>query len=192
VTGFAFDPVRHEYTDRVTGQVYPHVTGLLQSAGLIDPEWFTDEGRARGTWIHDRTAAYDRGSLVVEDLPEDEPYRGYTLAHVSAMAMIPHEFEAIEVPRVHPGYRFGGRPDRAGTVYGLRAVLEVKSGSQDRSHEVQLALQAILEADRWGLKPERVARFCLYLKPTGNYRMVEFTRVRDFDSAYRIIRTYCQ
>lgn len=186
----AFDVDRHEYSDRLTGKVYPHITGLLQAAGLVDDEWFTEESRYRGTWVHDRTAAYDRGQFNALDLPEDEPYRGYTLAHVAAMAAIPHTFDAIEVPRIHAGYRFGGRPDRAGTVYELRAVLEGKSGPPAKAHAVQTALQAILEAPRWGLEPHQVARFVLHWKPNGSWKLVEHTRRRDFDQAYRILREH--
>lgn len=190
MSGFAFDAVKHEYSCRATGRVFPHITGLLTADGLIDEEWYTEEGKYRGTWIHDRTAGYDRGAFQVADVPADEPYRGYLLAHAAAMDAIPHTFEAIEVPRVHFGFGFGGRPDRAGTVYELRAVMEGKSGAPDKAHAIQTALQAILEAPRWGLEPHMVARFCLYWRADGSYRLVEHERRRDFDRAYKILRDY--
>lgn len=187
---FRFDAARHEYTDLVTGRAYPHITGLLERDGLSSSAWCTEESRIRGTAVHRLTADYDLGALTLAGVPESDPFRPYLAAHVAAMAATPHTFEAVEEPRVHATWKYGGRTDRAGTVYELRAVLEVKSGEPTKAHPIQTALQAILEADRWGIPPDMVGRFCLYLKPNGRYRLEEFTRVRDFDRAFRILRDY--
>lgn len=185
---FRFESDGHRYLNAATEEEYPHITGLLMAAGLVSEAWYTEEASARGTAIHALTADYDHGALEVESCIT--PYRGYLLGHVHAMSMIPHRFDRIEEPYVHPVWRFGGRPDRVGEVFGLRAVLEGKSGEPERSHPVQTALQAILEAPRIGLPPERIGRFCLYWKDGGQFRLEEHTRLRDFDQAYRILREH--
>lgn len=185
---FRFDAGAHEYVELDTGAVLPHITGMLEAAGVVDSTWFTEESCVRGTAVHQLTADYDLGAL---DLPSCvTPYRGYLLSHVAAMGIIRPEIVAVEEPRVHERYRFGGRPDRAVIAYELKSVLEGKSGPPAKSHGIQTALQAILEAERWSLPPEHVGRFCLYWQPNGRFKLEEHTRRQDFDEAYRIIRKY--
>lgn len=184
---FRFEPVEHEYTDLDTGQVYPSITQMLNVTGWIDDRWFTEEHSARGTAVHALTARYDLGALDPETLVSK--FKGYLLAHVKAMEIIKPVFREIEIAHVHPRLRFGGRPDRAGVVYGLESVLDGKSGPADKSHAIQTALQAILVAADVGLEPHELGRFCLYWQKTGKFSLVQYKNRTDFDEAYRIIRT---
>lgn len=186
---FRFDPIGHIYFDLEVGDVVPSITQMLQTVGLIDDRWFSEEGCERGTAVHELTAEYDLGVLAVAQC--DSPYRGYLLGHVEAMRIVKPEWTKIEIPCVHPIYRYGGRTDRAGRMYKLRAVCEVKTGAEDRAHQIQTALQAILEAADLNLPPESVARFCLYLKGNGKFKLVEHHRRADFYEAHRIIRRCC-
>ena len=185
---FRFERETHRYLDLVTGYTYPHITGLLTRGGHVNEQWYTEEGSSRGTRVHQLTADYDLGAL---DVPSCiDAYRGYLLSHVRAMEIIPHAFDRIEEPYVHPTWRFGGRPDRTGLVENRVAVLEGKSGSEDDSHCIQTALQAILVAPLVGLPPEHIARYALYWQAKGLARLREHTRRRDFDEAYRLLRKY--
>lgn len=186
---FRFDARLHEYFDLATGDIIPHITGMLHTAGLIDDRWYTEEGCERGTAVHDLTAEFDLGALDVATC--DSAYRGYLLGHVEAMRIVRPEFVKIEQPNVHPVLRFAGRTDRVGRIYRLAGVMEVKTGAADRAHQIQTALQAILEADEMNLRPEALARFCLYLQANGRFELVEHHRRADFDEARRIIKRCC-
>ena len=188
LTGFSFDAGGHVYRDH-RGEI-PHITGMLERTGWIDSTWMTEESSERGKVVHSLTAHFDSESLdVATDV--DESFRGYLLAHQKVAALLSPRWTHIEMPVVHPSYRFGGRPDRLGRVYGLKTVLEVKSGAPMKSHAIQTALQAILAASEGGLPAEHWVRMAEYLTPTGKFTIKEFTDRRDFDEAYRIIRTCC-
>lgn len=190
IDSFRFDARRHEYTALDTGEVLPHITGLLEVAGLIDSTWYTEHSCERGQCVHSLTADYDLGALKVDGCVS--AYRGYLLAHVKCMAMLRPIWTSIEEPLIHPGYRFGGRPDRIGKVLGLQAVLEVKSGGSEESHQIQTALQAILGSYKHPLPPESWARYALYLKDTGKFKLEKHTRRADFDKAREILRRFAK
>ena len=186
---FRFDPGPHHYIDLATGAILPHITGLLQRAGLIDDLWFTEESSVRGTAIHALTADYDLGALDVASCIS--PHRAYLLAHVKAVGILQPEILAVEEPAVHPTLRFGGRPDRLVRVAGRRGVLEIKSAAPAPSHAIQTALQCLLVSDRLHLPfADVLLRLCLYLKPSGKFAVVEHTRKQDFAEARRIVKEY--
>jgi hypothetical protein len=191
---FAFDPIEHEYIDTASGDVLPHITGMLNVTGHMDDRWFTEESSARGTRVHDLTAKYDLGALELDEVSIDHPgyaERAYLLAHAEVMRMTPHDYVEIEVARVHPRYRYGGRPDRFGTVRGLTAILEIKSGDYAKGHQIQTALQAILVATDANLYADMIARFCLYLRPNGKGTLEQHKDRSDFDRAYEVIKRCC-
>lgn len=190
---FRFNSQTHEYTALDSGEVLPHITGMIERCGW-DPgsRFYTEESRQRGTAVHQMTSAFDLGSLEPEDLPAlESPYKGYLLAHVAAINQLRPAFDGIEEPDVHPVHRYGGRPDRTGRVFALQAVIEGKSGPEAKSHQIQTALQAILRARHWHLSPEHVGRFCLYWQANGRFKLIEHKRRQDFDEARRIIKVCC-
>lgn len=183
---FRFDAANHEYLNPETGEVYPHITGMLERTGWIDDTWFTEESSDRGTAVHRLTADFDLGALDVASCTSI--FRGYLLAHVQAVGILKPEMIAVEEPLVHPRLRFGGRPDRDMVAMKQRGVWEVKSGAPARSHQIQTALQAILVGHEAGLPPESLLRLCCYVKDKGKFKVEEHKDRRDFDEAYRIIR----
>lgn len=182
-----FDAATHTYYEN--GEERPHITGMLQASGWIDDRWYTEESCQRGTEVHSLTADYDLGALDVASCVSR--YRGYLLGHVAAMDVVKPEILAVEEPSISP-LGFGGRPDREVRAWGLLAVLEGKSGGPERAHSIQTALQAILVAPKHRLPAESIARYCLYWKPTGKYKLEEHTDARDFGEAYRIIAAYAR
>lgn len=185
---FRFDFEEHVYY--VNDRRVPNVTSMLQQTGHVDPRYYTDEARERGRMVHALTAAIDLKSIDLARLVS--PYRGYALAHAGAMARLKPTMIAIEVPVVHPGYRFGTRPDRVLKVYGARGVLDEKSGHKEKWHAIQTALQAIGVAWKFGIRPELLQRFTLYLHNDGHFKNEMHTKRRDYDEAYEIIRECCR
>lgn len=197
---FRYDASCHEYLNDLTGEVYPHISYLLERAGLVDDRFYTEESSVRGTAAHKLATDYDLGAI---DHPEDvvSNVKGYFLGYVKAVQAVRPEFSSIEQPRVHPMFRYGGRPDRGGLIYDARGVLEIKTGQQqsvagparptERAHRVQTALQAILIAPWFGAVPAvQLSRWVLYLKPNGKFRLFPHEDRRDFDEAMEIIRTF--
>lgn len=187
---FRFDAALHEYTDLDTGEVLPHITGMLERAGLVDDTWMTEASRERGTAVHTLTAAYDLEALDVAQC--DSRYRGWLLGHVKVMTILRPQILTVEQADVHSQYRFGGRPDRGIRLNGVRGVWEIKSGDEERAHQVQTALQAILEAQHCDLPPWALGRWCCYLKGTGKYKVVEHKSRKDFDAAMEVIKRCCR
>jgi hypothetical protein len=187
---FRFDAGTHEYIGVDSGLVYPHITGLLQRAGLVDDRWFTDDASQRGQAVHRLTADYDLGALE-QPHATTSAYKAWLLGHVAMMTVVRPTFLHIEEPHVSPRYGFAGQPDRILIAYGQRGTWEIKAAVPQRSHQIQTALQAILDEDRSGIPAEHAARWCEYLKPTGGARVVEHKDRRDVIEARRIIARFC-
>lgn len=188
---FRFDAAEHTYLDIDTGEEFPHITAMLKACGYVDDAWFTDASRERGQAIHRLTADYDIGAL--EDLTslEDNPFKGWLLAHVDAMQILQPTIYEIETPHVHPIFRFGGRPDRELMLYGIKGVLDLKSGPVEPSHRLQTALQAILAEESLGIPPEMMGRWTIYLKRNGKWKIEQHHDRTDFDHARTIIKRCC-
>lgn len=184
---FRFDPVGHRYY--VDGQERPHVTGMLDAAGLIDTRFMTAESRVRGSAVHQLSADFDLDALDVDALVS--PYKGFLLAYRQAMSLIPHTWDRIEQPRMHPVYLYGCRTDRVGRIYGAQGVLEIKSGELEDAHAIQTALQVMAESAGTPIACESWWRGALYLKPNGKWKLIEHTSRRDFDEADRLVTRYC-
>ena len=185
---FRFDAADHAYF--IDGIQVPSVTSLLEESGWRDSTWLTEEGRRRGTAVHELCARFDLGALDVARY--DGPLRGWLLAYEKAVSIVRPRWDSIEEARVHPFWRYGCRADRVGHVYGLRAVAELKSGQPHKSDRIQLALQCFVVAAEYDLPAHRVARFAFYPKCNGKCPVVEFTNRRDFDIAREIVRQYCR
>lgn len=184
---FRFDADAHVYY--VKDQPIPNISAMLQRTGHVDPTYYTDEVRERGRAVHSLTADVDLGAVDVRTLKSK--YRGWVLAHVDAMKRLRPVHLEIETPDVHPRYRFGGRPDRVCKVFGVLSVLDEKSGRPEKWHAFQTALQAILKGWRYGLAPEAVQRFTLYLNENGRFKSKLQDKRRDYDEAYEILRQCC-
>lgn len=184
---FRFEAETHTYYD-AAGLVVPHITGLLERGGWIDDRWYTEESSARGRLVHTLTADYDLGAVDVATCVSRG--RPYLLAHIECLRLEPPTFEEIEEPWVHPGLRFGGRPDRAGRLRsGARVVWEIKSGAKAKAHSIQTALQAILLEQKHGLPAEMWVRLCEYLDHRGRCKLVDHkeTQAADFAEARRLL-----
>lgn len=185
---FRFDAVNHDYI--VDGEVWPHITGMLEAEGWIDTRWYSEDSSERGRCVHHLTAEYDLGAL--DPVACQSRYKGWLLAHVEAMKKLRPKWTAIEEPLIHSRLRYGGRPDRLGIVFKRKTVYEGKSGAFEKSHPIQTALQAILAAAHDPLPARHWQRLAGYYTEKGRGKVEEFKEQSDFDEAERIIRKLCR
>ena len=186
---FRFDAEAHIYT--LDGVLISSVTQLLTRAGHIDARWYTESSRERGHRVHQLCADYDLGVLDVKQCNTE--YRNQLLAYVAFERTVRPAWISIEEARGNAMYRFGGRPDRVGIVYGCEAIVELKNGAMEPWHGYQTALYDILLG---GLPDGVRKRYGLYLKSTGKFRLVPHdgselrcSRGRgDYDVAFNVIR----
>lgn len=186
---FRFDANEHQYIDPANDEVLPHITGLLEAGRYVNSQWFTEDSKWRGSAVHRMTAEYDLKALTLEGCKQSK-YRGWLLAYAAAMAILKPEWFHIEEPLVHWGWRFGGQPDRAGRYYGAFGELEVKSGSPEKAHAIQMALQAILLEPEVGIPAETHLRFAVYLSANGRFKFKQFEDKSDFDKARKLLKQY--
>lgn len=187
-----FDADDHSYTLLETGEEVPHATGMLADTGwLPGKEFYSDDSKERGSAVHKLTADYDLGAL---ELPSCvSRYRPYLLGHALAMSILKPEILAVEQSIVHPGHRYGCRPDRIWLLSRELTVVDEKSGGKEKAHRIQTALQAIcVSVEHDNIPPEMIARAALYLTPKGKFVYDPHTDRRDFDEARRIIARCCK
>ena len=202
---FRFLDAPHVYVSSVTGKTFPSITQMLKDGGHIDDSWYNEEACERGTAVHALTAQHDLGVLTRGQIeagldPFSGAYRGYVLSYLTVMDLFQPEILTIEEPYVSPTYQFGGRIDRGIRLRrrlgilpaGTLAVLEIKTGAFAKSHPMQTALQAVLEADRRQVSVETIARFCCYVQETGRGRL-EWHRddPQNMREAMTLIRRFC-
>lgn len=188
---YRFDEESHTYTLLSSGARLPNITRILNLAGLVTDQWYTEESSVRGQAAHKLAADVDLGSLDVDGCVS--AYRGYLLAWVEIMRLVPHEWYAVEEVRVSERWRFAGRLDRIGKMWGLSAVCEIKTGDvEPKSHPIQTALQAILAADELRLPPEDVQRYAVYLRPNGRGFVEEHRNRFDLVRARGYLERYCR
>lgn len=185
---FRFDREKHEYF--LDGQRIPGISELLERGGLVvGSHYYTEASRVRGSAVHAMCADFDMDALDPDW--ERSPYAGYVKAYISAMETIRPEWALIEVADFHPDYRFGGRPDRSGRIFGPLGVMEVKTAMKAKHHAIQTGLQSLLVARAPRIPPQRLPRYALYLKESGKWALEEHTDPRDFDRAYALIKEFC-
>lgn len=192
---FRFNAADHSYwlgEDRI-----PSITQLIEMGGHVkNAIYYKDSDRERGTAIHSLCASYDLGALDLNTLTS--PHRGHVKGYAYAVdQMKPTRldgatgWEEVEIPDVHPDFKFGGTRDRLGIVWQRRTIFELKSGAREDHHGIQLALQAILAEARYGWPAKQWARLAGYTKNSGKCPVWEFDDERDFDKAFKLIKEFC-
>ena len=167
-----FNPDTHVYSR--AGRRIPGVTDVMKAAGLIDTRgpWFTPWHRQRGDYVHLATALDDKGMLDEDTLdPAILPYvHGWRQFLVSSGC----EIGAIEDIVENPTYGYAGKLDRMVLLGGRAFVLDIKTGTPDRWHGVQLAGYA-------GCFDAPPARMGVYLDGDGGFRTKQFSDSHDWN-----------
>lgn len=177
-----FEESSHTY--RLRGKVYPHVTGVIASAGRCSWEFVDEDIRLhsihRGNSVHWLTQLEDEGALNYRTVPKG--LRGFRRAwndwkHSSGFHIMWIEKRFVSV------YGFAGTIDRAGTLPTIRngfttpAVVDIKSAEGDGSvaNWVRYQLCAYsLAVDPRPAVARTVRRIAVRLSRDGSYRVREF------------------
>lgn len=159
-----YDPETHTYS--VNGIELPSVTEILQSAGLVNTAFYTEESAWRGSVVHACCQYDDEGDLDEASVPEEAK------GHLDAWRRFKLEtgirkFDGIEQPLFSPSY--AGIPDRTGIRDGRRFVLDIKTGVLSPWVRLQLVGYGHL------IEPYRpIDRIAVRLNKNGRYQSEEF------------------
>ena len=193
-----FDEAAHQYIDLNTGEILPSTTQLLVRAGEVTEDYYTEEGRERGSQVHRLTLDFDLGAIEIEDVVS--AYRGYLLAYAALTEAVQRPtFLSLEEPIRHRVLNYATTPDRVAHVFKLLSVAEIKSGpyvypkkkGRPGPHELQTAFQALAVASQLHVRPEIIARWGFYIQADGKFKVQQFVNHADIRRAREIIREFC-
>jgi len=156
------------------------VTEILKRVGLINAEWFTEHGAARGTAVHKAVELDVAGTLDESSIhPEVAPYfDAWRKADLYGMG-----FKILSMEIEVEGKGYTGHPDIIAERDGTSWVIDLKTGQHAAWHRLQTALyaEAHMPAPSWGAP--RMRRAGLYLRRDESFRFVEFADDRDYPAA---------
>lgn len=160
----------HQYL--INGKEVPGVTTILKAAGLYNEDFFTEEARQRGVYVHKACLYHLQTDLKEDSIPDE--YRGYIEAFKLFMSESVCEpmLDMCEVPMFSNIFRYAGTPDIPCMFKGRTSLVDIKTGGETPTTGVQLAGYVQLmdtPADRYGL----------YLKADGKYRFVPYVDSKD-------------
>lgn len=130
-----FDPDGHIFTYR--GHDVPSLTNILKAAGYIDGRFYTEDGRLRGQHFHQASALLDRNLLDWDTLDSD--VINYLLCYEKAKEELGLRVRENGIEKiVHKGSLWAGIVDRDLLWKGKKTIVELKSGSFEWWHRLQM------------------------------------------------------
>lgn len=165
-----FDPATHSYTYK--GKHVPSVSQILLDIGLIDTQWYTQEGRERGTLVHRAIAVHSRGAHCIKNPLVDMYIEAFRRFETDC----DWQPEIIETPMACIHY--AGTPDQIGMLNGNMAVIDLKTGGISPAVCLQLVAYAKLYEQTYEPK-KPLKRFSLQLTETGRYILDEHRDKKD-------------
>ena len=175
-----FNEEKHEYS--IAGIVIPSVTQIIKDGGLINLDWIDKElleSKADlGKKVHTTTEFYDKGTLNVDELhPTLKTYLDGWIKFRTDYNFTPTE---IELQLFHSLYRYAGKIDRVGLMSKDLTLLDIKSGTPQKSHAIQNSAYKGLH-DQNKKKSEQIKkRFTIYLSEDG-YKVIEDKNPNDWN-----------
>jgi hypothetical protein len=182
-----FDEAEHRYY--LGSRELPSVTTILKMAGLLNPQHYTDFARERGALAHRALEWFDQGDLDESTL--DDRLVPYLDAWKRFKAEAGFVVSAIELRLASEARGFAGTVDRIGKLAGRPTVLDIKTGSPERWHALQVAAYASLVREADSTVTPRVQRACVYLAADGRYFMELHEARQDlavFDAARVLVQ----
>ena len=170
-----FNEEEHIYKEN--GHIYPSVTQILKRVGIIDTRWYSEASAQRGTNIHEiiNRIGDKLDPLIFLDI--DSEYTGYISAYARFLEDNNLVIIESENPKINFDYEYAGKPDIIGRLNNKKCIIDVKTGSQERWHGIQLTAYKLLLP-----KNNIQALYGLYLQKDEKYRLVEY-----LDKDYRDI-----
>ncbi len=111
------------------GKVIPSVTDVLRDVGYVDPSWYTEEARRRGSCVHKAAELWETTGLDEESL--EESHRPFFLAWKSFVQDTGWISTSVEEAVWSPIHGFAGQIDRRGfyrEFRGIETLLSIKTG----------------------------------------------------------------
>jgi hypothetical protein len=186
------EPVKHIYT--VDGEVKPSVSEILLGTGIVDPQWFTENGRWRGSAVHQAAWFDDENDLDETSVVDTEAFtRKEILGHVAGWRKFRRDTgftpRAIEKAVCNLTLGYAGTPDRDGWLAnGFPCLPDLKSGASSHATRFQtLAYAACYD------KPRLFTRMEVRTKPNGDYTLKVWTPqdfARDATHWSHLVATY--
>lgn len=176
----------HVYRDE-RKRVIPGITTILTEARMLDPSWFTDIGKARGSAVHAACHYLDENDLDLSSV--DASIQGYVRAWEKFVRESGVVFNLIEETVWSDIHGFACTPDRFGIMGGEFSVIEIKSGDVEPWAGVQTAAQGICAVEQ-GYAPYISKRGAVRLFMNGDYRWNGFTDPGDLAAALGAVATY--
>ena len=158
----------HSY--RFNGKWVPSVSQILLDGGFIDPKWFTEAGRDRGSGVHNHIKNLSLGVHCLQPKSEYVPYIEAFKNFMRDCEWIP---EMVEVPLGCSQY--SGTPDQVGLYHGKKAILDFKTGIISAATGLQLCgYNKLIDPS------ERYLRLALQLTDTGRYILNTYKDRMDY------------
>ncbi len=182
-SSLTFNEENHEY--RLNGLVIPSVTQIIEWVfrsfdGV--KESFLEEASWRGTCVHKAVYLHELSILDWNTLDTQfVPYLEAWILFKKQTGFITDP-EFMEKPCFHPVYKYGMTPDIPGSLFGVKTLLDIKTGNILPIAALQLA--AYQEGINATKPKEKIkARYAIQLKKDGKYKLSdEFKTKTDFNT----------
>jgi hypothetical protein len=173
-----YNEERHEYKDN--GIVIPSVTQIIKTAGLVNLDWVSEETlnikADLGKKVHSATELYDKNDLDINDLhPTLRLYLDGWIKFRKDYGFIPTE---IELQLFHKLYKYAGRIDRVGNISKDLVLIDIKSGTHQKTNAIQTAGYELLYNQDKKKSEQIKKRFIVYLSEQG-YKVEEHKNQND-------------
>jgi len=185
-----YNKKKYEEYEHIKDEVaYPSVTQILIDCGIIDMRGFK-ESAVLDEHVNGCLEEFDDNGCVEYD-PQVE--KGYIKAYELFKSKNKVIYEHIEKEYINEELGIAGRPDRIGSLNGIKCIIGIKTGPEQDWHGLQLAgYQMVTGLEYYKLDKGlnlAYALYTLYLKPTGTYRLVSYHGKENreiFMSAYNL------
>lgn len=183
----------HSYTH--DGKPMAGLTAIMVAEGYIKDDFYTREGRERGSLVHLGCEDYDRGGLDWQRLSENQ------IPYIEAWAQYREDFkfkpQLVEIPHHSHIYQFATTPDRIGSDKDHEVVLvEIKTGGKEGWWPIQTEAQAVAYLDdQWGSPAgvsgkSKIQRRAIQLMPNGKYKPDFHKDPKDYDVVQAMFLQY--
>lgn len=180
-----FDELSHTY--RIGGRVIDSVTQVLTKAGLIDTQWFTEEGKIRGNAVH-KAIFYDlQNDLNWARLhPVIKPYVEAWREFRTKTRLIPIFFEKRVYNPIHD---YTGTLDLLCKINGRNWLIDYKTGDSRHAHWQTAGYKYTPE-----ILPYLPNRATLKLNNNGSFKFIEHPNdsgdFAEFINALRSVKEF--
>jgi len=173
-----FDPSNHTYT--FDNKRVPSVSAILLEGGFINTQFYTEEGRTRGSAVHKAIEIHCRGAHCFQSPAIDS----YMSAFKNFEKDCDWVSEIVEKPMGCPQY--AGTPDLIGLFQGQKTIIDIKtSATLSPSYALQLSAYeklyrlSIPDVVFSDMPSMAIKRFVLQLTDGGKYILTEYRERSD-------------